>query len=80
MRFNQWLDTFVSEKGIDTGTLLEAEGASGLNIIPLDCLLGALKSASATDQLAIKSALVRIDFTNAPVLPFFNHLAGAIAL
>jgi uncharacterized Fe-S cluster-containing radical SAM superfamily enzyme len=80
MRFDKWLDTFVSEKGLDVETMLEAEGASGMNYIPLACLIDALKAAPKHEQARIKSALVVLDFTNAPVLPLFNHLARAIAL
>jgi hypothetical protein len=80
MTFNKWLDTFLSEKGIDLETTLTAEGASGTNYIPLACLVDAIKAAPASEQRQIKHGIVRLDFYNAPVLPFFNHLAGAIAL
>ena len=80
MRFANWLDTFVSEKGLDLNHWFEVEGDSGVNFIPLGCLLDAIKAASAGEQARIKTAIVRLDFVNAPVLPFFNHLAGAIAL
>jgi len=80
MKFNNWLDTFVSEKGIDLETMLEAEGPSGTNYIPLACLIDALKAAPPSEQSKVKHAIVRLDFVNAPILPFFNHLAGAIAL
>lgn len=80
MQFDKWLDTFVSEKGLDVETMLEAEGASGMNYIPLACLIDALKAAPPSEQAKVKQAIVRLDFINAPILPFFNHLAGAIAL
>jgi hypothetical protein len=78
--FTKWLDTFIAEKGIDTETVLTVEGASGANYIPLGCLVDAIKSAPATEQRAIKHTIVRLDFINAPVLPYFGHLARAIAL
>jgi len=80
MTFAAWLDTFVAEKGIDTEALLEVEGASGLNIIPVCVVLSAMKAASAREQGAIKAMIVRIDFANRPVLPYFKHLAQAIAI
>lgn len=78
--FSKWIDTFVSEKGIDLETTLTAEGPSGPNYMPLACLLDALKAASPSDQRAVRNAIVAIDFRNGNVLPLFNRLAGAIAL
>ena len=80
MQFNKWLDTFISEKGLDLNHWFEVEGASGANFIPLACLVDAIKAAPVSEQRAIRAGIVRLDFANAPVLPFFNHLAGAIAL
>lgn len=78
-RFADWLDTFVAEKGFDLEHVLEAEGKSGTNWIPLSILLDALKAASAAEQEQIKTMLVRIDFANGNALHFFGHLAKAIA-
>jgi len=80
MAFNQWLDTFVDEKGIDPEQLLEVDGPSGLNLIPVGVLVDAIKGAPATERAAIKDMIVRIDFANGDVLPYFQHLAQAIAL
>ena len=80
MHFSKWLDTFVSEKGLDLEHRFRVEGPSGENSIPLACLLDAIKAAPANEQAAIKTGIVRLDFANAPILPFFKHLAGAIAL
>lgn len=80
MTFNQWLDTFINEKGIDLEQLLEVNGPSGLNLIPVGALVDAIKDAPATERAAIKDMIVRIDFANGDVLPYFQHLAQAIAL
>lgn len=78
--FAHWLDTFVDEKGLDREHLIEADGPSGTNIIPLDVLLAHFKRATPGDQAGIKAAVVRIDFMNGDILHFFRHVAGAIAI
>lgn len=50
MTFTKWLDTFTSEKGLDTERTFEVQGASGVNVIPLGCVLEAIKSASSHEQ------------------------------
>lgn len=80
MTFNTWLDTFIDEKGLDTDATLEAEGPSGTNIIPLSILIDAIKGAPEKERQAIKHKIIGLDFVNAPVMPFFAHLARAIAI
>ena len=79
MRFSTWLDTLVTEKGLDTEHLITVEGPSGENIIPLGCVLDAIKATSKREQEGIRTMLVKLDFRNAPILPYFEHLAKAIA-
>lgn len=79
MTFNKWLDTFVSEKGIDLEQVLEVEGPSGTNWIPVACLLDVMKQAPKHEQAGIKTMIVKIDFRNGDVLHYFKHLAKAIA-
>ena len=78
--FNTWLDTLIEEKGLDTETRFECEGDSGLNSIPLGCVVEAIKQAPKYEQQGIKQTLVAIDFRNGDVMHFFNHLAGALAI
>ena len=78
--FAIWLDTFLAEKRIDLDHVLEAEGDFGTNFIPVEILADAMKAAPASEQAQIKAAIVRLDFNNAPILPFFAHLAKAIAI
>lgn len=78
--FSKWLDTFLTEKGVNLDHLLEAPGASGTNLIPVAVLVDAIKGAPAHEQAGIKSMVVRIDFRNGDVLHYFRHLAQAIAL
>jgi hypothetical protein len=78
-KFTRWIDTFISEKGLDLDHRFQVEGKSGMNSIPLECLVDAIKSAPANEQIGIKSMIVKIDFLNKPVMPYFAHLAQAIA-
>lgn len=80
MNFKNWLNTFIDEKGIDRETIIEAEGASGTNFIPVGCLLEAIEAAPANEQQGIKATLVKIDFMNGNVMHFLKHLAKAIAI
>jgi len=79
MTFNKWLDALVEEKNVGHKTI-EVEGESGLNIMPMEILVDAIKSAPKTEQAKIKNTLVAIDFKNGDVMHFFNHLAKAIAV
>ncbi len=86
MTFAKWLDTFLSEKGIDTEEVLEVEGPiqvgcvrGQLNMIPVGCLVDAMKGAPMTEQRAIRTLLVQVDFRNGDVRHCLTHLAQAIA-
>lgn len=79
--FGKWLDTFLTEKGIDpdehTFNVLGPE--YGTNVIPMGCVIEAIMGATAREQAGIKAMLVKIDFANAKVVPYFKHLAQALA-
>ena len=80
MTFSTWLNTFIDEKQIDRECILEVDGKSGPNFIPVGCVLEAIEQASKHEQAAIKTTIVKIDFLNGDVLHFFKHLAQAIAI
>lgn len=80
MTFNKWLDTLISEKNVNVDRILEVDGPSGLNMIPVQIVLDAIKSAPATEQAAIKTTFVKIDFANGDIVHFIEHLARAIAI
>lgn len=80
MTFTQWLDTFISEKNIDTEKEFEIEGDNGLNIIPVGCVIETIKATCKTEQKQIKETIVKIDFMNGDVYHFFNYLAQAMAI
>lgn len=71
--------TFLEEKGIDLETIIEVEGAWGLNIMSVGVVLEHIAIAPKREQEAIKNMLVKLDFHNAPIVPYFEHLAKAIA-
>lgn len=80
MTFNNWLDTFVQEKGINTEQVFEVEGPEwGTNFIPCAVVIEHIKIASPEEKHQIKTAIVKIDFVNGDVMDFFKHLAKAIA-
>ena len=79
--FGAWLDTLVDEKGYDRETTFDVDGPEwGLNIIPLQVVIDAIKQAPVHEQKGIKSMLVRIDFANGDCLDYFRHLSQALAL
>jgi len=80
MTFTKWFTTFVSEKAINVDRIIEVDGPSGLNMMPVAVLIEAILAAPANEQAAIKTMLVKIDFANAPVAPYFDHLARALAI
>jgi hypothetical protein len=80
MRFNQWIDTFLSEKDIDLEEVLEVEGGLGVNYIPVGALVDSLKGTTVKNQNQIRGIMIRIDFQNGDVRHLLKHLAKAIAL
>lgn len=83
MTFSHWIDLLLSEKGIDGDELIQAEGASGLNYIPVSILVDAIKAAPAHEQAGIQTMLIKIDFVapgRKPILDYLAHLGQAIAI
>lgn len=79
--FNNWLDTFIDEKGLNIDHTFEVEGPVwGTNFIPLSVLVENIKLAPDHEQHEIKKVIVMIDFKNGDVMHFFNHLAKALAI
>lgn len=80
MKFANWLDTLIEEKGIDLEQGFSVEGPSGENHMSYQNVVDAIKGASANEQAGIKNMLVRIDFANGDIRHYFRHLAQAIAI
>jgi hypothetical protein len=79
-RFNTFIDTFISEKNIDIFQLLEVEGQSGLNLIPIKSVVSEMKRTNEMEQKEIYNILVELDFINADIVDYFKHLAQALAI
>jgi hypothetical protein len=79
MGFSEWLDVFLEEKGVDLDCVLEVEGPSGLNLIPVGVLVLAMKAAPEVEQVGIREMLVKLDWANGDVMGYLKHLAGALA-
>jgi hypothetical protein len=77
--FEAWFNRFNEEKGVDPEQIIEVEGPSGVNIMPLQVVFDAIKSTSDAEQAGIKAMIVKIDFANADVVGYYKHLAQAIA-
>ena len=75
-----YLKTLIEEKNIDLEEIIEVNGESGLNLMPLGVLLDAICSTGKEEQKAIKNTLVKIDFHNGDIMHYFKHLAQAIAI
>lgn len=79
MKFNEWIDTHLKEKGIDLNEVLTVDGPSGPNQIPVGLVVNLAKQAGPVEQSQVKDTLVKIDFVNGDPLHFFAHLAGSFA-
>ena len=80
MKFNEWLDTLIDEKGIDKEEEITVEGESGTNFMTVETVVEAIKATGTQEQGKIKDTLVMIDFKNGDIVHFFRHLAKAIAI
>ena len=82
MNFKTWLETFISEKGLNTHKIFEVEGEQwGINLIPFENVVEFILLNANTEQKAeIKTHLVKMDFVNSPIMPFFEEVAGRMAV
>ena len=76
--FNQWLDTFIQEKGIDLDYTFTIEDEGITHIFELGNVIENIKTTSKEEQNAIKDMIVKIDFYNGDVVDYFKHLAKAL--
>ena len=75
----RFLETLIEEKNL-SDTMIEVEGASGVNMIMIETLIEEILTAPLSEQKQIRKVLIEIDFNNGDVLHFFNHLAKTIAI
>ena len=74
-----YFERFIEEKNI-SGQMLEVEGNSGTNLIPVEVLIDYILIAPKHEQEAIKNMLIKIDFLNGNIVDYLKYLAKAIAL
>ena len=79
MTFNNWLDTFIAEKGIDLEATFEFDNHNGFNIMPYGIVVEAIKKTTGSERNSIKNIIVKIDFANGDVLDFFRFLGRGLA-
>ena len=79
MTFEKWIRTYLTEADVDLDEVLEVDGPSGPNHIPIGSLVEAMCQAPKSEQAGIKNTIIKLDFRAAPIRPFLKHLAGAIA-
>lgn len=76
--FNNWLDTFIDEKGISLDDTFEIEENGTFHIFEIGNIVETIKITSPKEQAEIKDMLVKIDFHNGDVIDYFKHLARAL--
>lgn len=77
--FQKWFETFLNEKDLEPESW-EIEYNGEMNFIDSEVVIEAILNCSKEEQAGIKNMIVRLDFVNAPIMPYFKHLAtGLIA-
>lgn len=77
--FDKWLDTFVEEKGIDLGQILEVKTDKNTHYFEVGNIIENIKATTPEEQEEIKNMIIKIDFYNGDVIDYFKHLAQALA-
>ena len=75
----KYIHTLVSEKGLDLEQVIEVQGESGTNFIPLGVVLEHIDICNESEYQQIVRTLAKIDFHNGDLMHFFTYLAKAIA-
>ena len=73
--FNKWFDTFVEEKGIDTGFTFEFDEAGMFHMVETAVVIDWVKKLDPETKAKIKSNFVKIDFMNGDVMHFMEFIA-----
>lgn len=76
--FNNWLDTFIDEKGIILDDTFEIDENGTFHIFEIGNIIENIKATSQKEQAEIKDMLVKIDFYNGDIVDYFKHLARAL--
>ncbi len=81
--FNQWLDTFIEEKGIDTDHTfefdkkdLDIDAQANMNfIVETHAVISWIKKLDPETKAKIKDNFVKIDFFNGDPMHFMEFMA-----
>lgn len=74
---NRFFRLFFEEKVIPF-TCFEIEHGDTVHFLDTDVVIESIKTAPKGEQKKIEDILRRLDFHNAPIVPFLEHLAGAM--
>lgn len=77
--FDNWLDTFIEEKEIDLGHIIEIKTNNNVHYFEIGNIIENIKATSKEEQAVIKDTIVKIDFNNGNIIDYFEHLAKALA-
>mgnify|MGYP001297475073 FL=1 len=75
MAFNKWFDTFIEEKGIDTGFTFEFDEAGMFHLVETAVVIDWVKKLDPETKAKIKNNFVKIDFVNGNVMHFMEFMA-----
>ncbi len=78
--FNNWLDTFIEEKGIALDDTFTIEENGEQHIFEIGNIVENIKATTPKEQAQIKDMIVKIDFHNGNVIDYFKHLAKALVM
>lgn len=78
--FNNWLDTFIDEKGIALDDIFTIEENGEQHIFEIGNIIETIKATTPKEQAEIKDMIVKIDFHNGDVIDYFKHLAKALVI
>ena len=74
-KMKNYLNKLIDEKGLDKEIIIEVEGDSGTNFIPLGVVVEHIIKMPTFIKRKIKLTLIRVDFLNGDVMDYFTYLA-----
>lgn len=74
----RWLETFLDEKGFGYVDWEIEDSTGETHMIDSDVVIEAILNAPEHEQAKVKQTLVKIDFVNASIEDYFQHLAKCL--
>lgn len=79
MKFDKWLDTFVSEKGINLDEMFPIERDGKVYVRDYKFVIDALKERFTFEEKElIKKQIVGLDFVNADFKKYFQKVGSSL--